>query len=134
MKPLKKARQRIDVTVVEYFSDAFRLSHPNTTQARAHWACIEDFLANPERYIAGGAPGYMRQPETSSAASTRTAEREGASSMADVNEVLDRLLQRIECNVHDLGEMGRFVRVEYVQNFIRDEKSRLELEVPCASA
>jgi len=52
MEPLDRARQRIDVTVVEYFSDEFRLRYPNATQARAHWTCIEDFLANPKRYIA----------------------------------------------------------------------------------
>jgi hypothetical protein len=51
--------------------------------------------------------------------------------MPDLIEVLDRLMARIEFNVQGLEE-GDYVRIEYLRNFIEDEKNRSRTQ--CASA
>lgn len=40
-----------------------------------------------------------------------------------VVQILDCLLDRVVYNMHDLGELGKFVRVEYLANFIADAKT-----------
>ena len=42
---------------------------------------------------------------------------------SQVREILTKLEQRVAYNAHDMGELGRFVRVKYVKNFIDDARS-----------
>jgi len=41
-----------------------------------------------------------------------------------VNEVLDRLEKWTQQNKHDMGEMGEFIRTQYVHNKIKEQRER----------
>lgn len=38
---------------------------------------------------------------------------------SDIDDLFRRLEERIEYNRHDMGEMGMFIRVGYVKNFLK---------------
>lgn len=43
-----------------------------------------------------------------------------------IEEVLDRIEKFTHYNKHDMGEMGKFIRIEYVNNCIKAERNRLK--------
>lgn len=45
-----------------------------------------------------------------------------------VLEALNKLEKRIEYNQHDMGEMGKFIRVQYCKNFIEELRQITEQE------
>lgn len=46
-----------------------------------------------------------------------------------IPEILDKFESRIDYNAHDMGEIGIFIRTEYVHNFIADIRAEINCKL-----